>query len=757
MADIIPNVVVSMPSQLFTLARSFKAAANGKIYIGKIDTDPTIPSNQIQVYIQNENETPVPINQPIIINQAGFPTYGGQISRFVTQQGHSMAVYDAYGVQQFYFSNVIGYDPDQFGPDFVDKLAQTGAYANDNTKGDAMVGVVPSFTGSARRTQHDKNSDSISALDIKGMLPDGSTNVTSVFSSFEGVISGREIDLCGKTYRVDPIPTGNTYFNGSWNTTVDGVLTVQKSAGSRIREWGNVISIGDGLASMTQQNATNHAVISIGKDSLKNATDAQDTIAIGFESMMNSIYGAYGCVGVGYRTLKNAQPSSAASDASGTRNTAVGGLSQLFTTTGTQNASFGRNSGSSITTGIRNTHIGTNAGLGWCPVGFDGNIVNNFPMTGTATLIGHGSGERNQGSGNTFVGVFSGNQIKQGINNTLIGEYALAAAELPNANNGKLYSKSTSTSGSYTQVGNVVTVTASGNGAVAGAIASLSLDGSDQNKVTVDSVIDANTFTCTINVSQNRSGTALVGWTATLTDGVYCNQNNVLGRYSLQNMTTGSGNVAVGDNVAVGLTSATNSVFLGRRAGSVILGGDPNTSFGDNVVAIGNVAPLSGNNQFQLGNSAQTVYYYQMVQRSDIRDKANDRPTTLGLDFVRRLEFKDWQWDMREDYVNYKESKDGDLIAEKLPKDGSKTRKRWHSGVIAQQVKKVLDELGVDSGIHQDQSVDGGADVQSVAYNELIAPIGRAVQEVDAELAIARKELSEALQRIKHLEDKNTQ
>lgn len=110
---IIPNVVVSMPSQLFTLARAFKAAANGRIYIGKIDTDPTIPENQIQVYLENEDGTHVPIAQPIIINAGGYPVYGGQIAKFVTVQGHSMAVYDAYKVQQFYFSNVLKYDPDQ--------------------------------------------------------------------------------------------------------------------------------------------------------------------------------------------------------------------------------------------------------------------------------------------------------------------------------------------------------------------------------------------------------------------------------------------------------------------------------------------------------------------------------------------------------------------------------------------------------------------------------------------------------------------
>ncbi|OSL33888.1 phage head-binding domain-containing protein [Escherichia albertii] len=113
MTDITANVVVSMPSQLFTMARSFKAVANGKIYIGKIDTDPVNPENQIQVYVENEDGSHVPVSQPIIINAAGYPVYNGQIAKFVTVQGHSMAVYDAHGAQQFYFPNVLKYDPDQ--------------------------------------------------------------------------------------------------------------------------------------------------------------------------------------------------------------------------------------------------------------------------------------------------------------------------------------------------------------------------------------------------------------------------------------------------------------------------------------------------------------------------------------------------------------------------------------------------------------------------------------------------------------------
>ncbi|HCL5268732.1 TPA: hypothetical protein N2G33_000826 [Salmonella enterica] len=169
------NVVVSQPSQLFTLARQFKANANGKIYIGQIDTDPVNPANQVQVYLENEDGSHVPVAQPIIINAGGYPVYNGQIAKFVTIQGHSMAVYDAYGAQQFYYPNVLKYDPDQFSVDFTAQLAQTGIYANDETKGDAMLGVKQPIAGAIHRTQHDVNAERISALDL-GVKGDGITD-----------------------------------------------------------------------------------------------------------------------------------------------------------------------------------------------------------------------------------------------------------------------------------------------------------------------------------------------------------------------------------------------------------------------------------------------------------------------------------------------------------------------------------------------------------------------------------------------------
>ncbi|WP_112909104.1 phage head-binding domain-containing protein [Escherichia coli] len=174
MTDITANVIVSMPSQLFTMARSFKAVANGKIYIGKIDTDPVNPENQIQVYVENEDGSHVPVSQPIIINAAGYPVYNGQIAKFVTVQGHSMAVYDAYGAQQFYFPNVLKYDPGQF----KQQLA-SGA----DGLGDALIAVKQPYTGSVVRTQHDKNADFISVKDF-GAFGDGELHpLSEVFST----------------------------------------------------------------------------------------------------------------------------------------------------------------------------------------------------------------------------------------------------------------------------------------------------------------------------------------------------------------------------------------------------------------------------------------------------------------------------------------------------------------------------------------------------------------------------------------------
>lgn len=116
------NVVISSPAQQFTRTDQFQALFYGKIYIGKIDKDPTKAENQIDVFIEQEDNSLFKVPQPLRTNAAGFPVYNGKIVKFVTTEGHSMALYDSNDVLQNYYNNVLKYDPDQFsgsvgGPD----------------------------------------------------------------------------------------------------------------------------------------------------------------------------------------------------------------------------------------------------------------------------------------------------------------------------------------------------------------------------------------------------------------------------------------------------------------------------------------------------------------------------------------------------------------------------------------------------------------------------------------------------------------
>ncbi|WP_052285699.1 phage head-binding domain-containing protein [Kluyvera genomosp. 1] len=164
MSDITANVVVSNPRPIFTDSRTFRAVANGRVYIGLIDTDPVNPANQIPVYIENEDGSHVQIAQPLTINSAGKIVYSGQLVKIVTVTGHSMAIYDAYGTQVDYIANVLKYDPDQLRTE----LAEEGS---ELLVDDSRVKVLQAEHGVAR-SQHSKNNDFISLLDY-GVPSDG--------------------------------------------------------------------------------------------------------------------------------------------------------------------------------------------------------------------------------------------------------------------------------------------------------------------------------------------------------------------------------------------------------------------------------------------------------------------------------------------------------------------------------------------------------------------------------------------------------
>jgi hypothetical protein len=158
-----------------------------------------------------------------------------------------------------------------------------------------------------------------------------------------------------------------------------------------------------------------------------------------------------------------------------------------------------------------------------------------------------------------------------------------------------------------------------------------------------------------------------------------------------------------------------------------------------NSASLGYGTDVTGNNQVQIGNASTTTYVYGTVQnRSDARDKTDIRDTQLGLSFIGALRPVDFRWDYRDSYFDIVESEDEDGTVRHtkvaIPKDGSRKRNRYHHGLIAQEVKAVLDAKGIDFGGYQDHSVAGGKDVLSIGYDELVGPLVKAIQELTARL-----------------------
>jgi hypothetical protein len=255
------------------------------------------------------------------------------------------------------------------------------------------------------------------------------------------------------------------------------------------------------------------------------------------------------------------------------------------------------------------------------------------------------------------------------------------------------------------------------------------------------------------HAAMNRNTTG----SANASCGVYALQFNEVGNYN-----TASGGSSLVFNESGSYNSGFGHLALAGSYGGASIAYNNTTGLGYN-------AQITGSNQVQLGNSSTTTYAYGAVQnRSDVRDKADIRDTTLGLEFIDSLRPVDFKWDMREDYrpaipdivakplelsddatdeeknqyaeqlVAYEEfieAKDQWLEDSKLTNithDGSKKRSRYHHGLIAQEVKEVLDQQGIDFGGFQDHSLKGGDDVLSVGYIELIAPMIKAIQQLKA-------------------------
>lgn len=77
-----------------------------------------------------------------------------------------------------------------------------------------------------------------------------------------------------------------------------------------------------------------------------------------------------------------------------------------------------------------------------------------------------------------------------------------------------------------------------------------------------------------------------------------------------------------------------------------------------------------------------------------------------------KLRAVDWRVDSRSKYA-----------ADEI-KDGSKAGKRFHHGFVAQEIKQIIDDTGVDFAGFNDCAHQGGAEQMYLSYTELFRPIG---------------------------------
>jgi len=465
----------------------------------------------------------------------------------------------------------------------------------------------------------------------------------------------------------------------------------------------NNVALGYGCLTNLDDGERN---VAIGTKALYKSIDGDDNIAIGNEaltSISGSTLGNYQNIAIGTEAMSEATNGTLYSVNS---NIAIGGLA------------------------LQKAHSGLNIAIGYSAMRGD-----------------------NDGSGvlqpyNLAIGFYAGSKFKNAVGNTVVGTQALYRA----------YNPWYSTAIGYNAMSN------RNNSSSCVAIGANALAGSD-----------GDTDTCTDCVAIGDSallrggtpnGCVAIGSYATASGvGSY---NTAIGYYAGKNIESNSYNTIVGyralsesitaeKSVAIGFYALIyaqryGNTALGYNAGGATVSGYYNTYLGDdagdevvdehNITALGYNAQITGSNQVQLGNSSTTVYAYGAVQnRSDIRDKTDIRDTILGLDFVTKLHPVDFRWDYREDYIesvvteeeviNEDGTKSVIKKTEKIvtPKDGSKKRKRYHHGFIAQEVKQTIDDLGVDFGGYQNHSLNGGKDVLSIGYSELVAPMIKAIQE----------------------------
>ncbi|HOD10942.1 MAG TPA: tail fiber domain-containing protein, partial [Flavobacterium sp.] len=150
-----------------------------------------------------------------------------------------------------------------------------------------------------------------------------------------------------------------------------------------------------------------------------------------------------------------------------------------------------------------------------------------------------------------------------------------------------------------------------------------------------------------------------------------------------------------------------------------------------NSTAVGNQAISNASNKVRLGNTLVTVVEGQVPYSnpSDARFKSNIKENVPGLDFILKLKPVTYNFDTKK-FADYLHQNITDSLKTDLKNnDYSESTAIIRSGFLAQDIEKIIKEIGYDfDGLHIPE-IGNSTDTYSVAYSQFIMPIVKSIQE----------------------------
>lgn len=365
-----------------------------------------------------------------------------------------------------------------------------------------------------------------------------------------------------------------------------------------------------------------------------------------------------------------------------------------------------------------------------------GKIALRNNIGGFNIAIGHASmGIENEGESNVALGMNALEDNKEGNRNLAVGNWSLQDNKSGSENVGiGYYSLGLNQDGQYnTSIGNQ-SMLKNISGQENTAVGYYALQSNNSNKNTAmgsaamqfNTTGDKNTGVGYTSLRKNTTGHSNTGLgSGSVHDNTTGSENVGVGRGALRRNTTGSHNTAVGfhayhaENKTDGqFNTAVGSKVYEMKPTTLGKVGDYNTAIGYqagilesanqtfyNTTSLGYGAIATDNNMVTIGNQqVQTIRgAATLTTYSDKRLKTNIKDSELGLDFITRLRPVNY-------YMTNDENKD----------------KMLRTGLIAQEVAAVLDELGEDfDGLYRPKHED---DYYAVAYGALTVPLVNAVK-----------------------------